>query len=61
MSCGVQVVVHVGTLHVTVSVLAMRQQAEEDEFMHSFGEQYGYAGKIDRIRTKEFKRLEGIL
>lgn len=76
VSCGVQVVVlffrvpscrahwsllHVGTLHVRVSVLAMSKQAEEDEFMHSFGEQYGYAGKIDQIRTKEFKRLEGIL
>ena len=38
----------------------MSQQAEEDEFIHSFGEQYGYAGQIDQIRTQEFKRLQGI-
>ena len=37
----------------------MSKRAEEDEFMDSFGKQYGYAGQIDEIRKQEFKRLEG--
>lgn len=37
----------------------MSKRAEENEFMDSFGKQYGYAGQIDEIRTQEFKRLEG--
>lgn len=48
-------------LRVTVSACTMSQRAEEDAFMHPFGEQYEYAGQIDQIRTQEFKRLEGII
>ena len=37
----------------------MSERAEGNECMDSFGDWYGYAGKIDEIRTQEFKRLEG--
>ena len=43
----------------TTNKLEMSKRAEENEFMDSFGKQYGYAGQIDEIRTQEFKRLEG--
>jgi len=33
--------------------------AEGNECTDSFGQQYGYAGRIDGIRKQEFKRLEG--
>ena len=32
---------------------------EENEFLCSFGDQYGYSGQIDRIRKEEFSRIEG--
>ena len=37
----------------------MSEEAEEDDFFGSFGDQYGYLGQINRIRKQEFNRLEG--
>lgn len=33
--------------------------SEEAVFLGSFGQQYGYLGRINKIRKQEFNRLEG--
>lgn len=33
--------------------------SEEAVFLESFGQQYGYLGRINTIRKQEFNRIEG--
>lgn len=33
--------------------------SEEAVFLASFGQQYGYLGRINTIRKQEFNRIEG--
>lgn len=43
----------------TRPVKSTEVMSEEAVFLGSFGQQYGYLGRINKIRKQEFNRLEG--
>lgn len=34
---------------------------QKNKFLNIYGKEYGYEGKIDELREKEFSRLKGII